>query len=88
MYRSSSTQMLKFRHLAKYFAPVLCAEECSQPSRTFQKHVQVAPCGSELLIYLKMGLQGGHIYIYIYIYIYVDYILCVIFRYITVNSFV
>ena len=150
--------MLKFRHLARYFAAVLCTEECSQPSRIFQKHVQVAPCGSELFIYLKMGLQGGHwiallevycqcnscersvekrlrkytnilgpsktscinrhvgfvdnarswrivfageqqtlpttvmnstnIYKYIYIYIFVDYVLYVIFRYITVNSFV
>jgi len=60
MYRSSSTQMLKFRHLARYFAAVLCLEGYSQPSRIFQKRVQVAPCGSELLSCLRMELQGGH----------------------------
>jgi hypothetical protein len=60
MYRSSITHILKFRHLARYFAAVLCPEECSQPSRIFQKRVQVAPCGSEFLSYLRMELQGGH----------------------------
>jgi hypothetical protein len=60
MYRSSSSQMLKFRHLARYFAAVLCLEKCSQPSRMCQKRMQVARCGSELLIYLRMELQGGH----------------------------
>jgi hypothetical protein len=60
MYRTSSTQMLKFSFLARYLAAVFCAEECSQPSRIFQNHVQVAPCGRELLSYLKIGLPGGH----------------------------
>jgi len=52
MHRSSNTQMMKFRHLARYFAAVLCAEKFSQPSNIFQKHVQVAPSGNDLLSYL------------------------------------
>ena len=47
--------MLKFRRFSRYFAAVLCAEGFSQSSE-----VQVTPCGSELLSYVRMGLQGGH----------------------------